>query len=83
MDNICRFVRTESFADISILNFVYEKRSELSQSFITPAAYSLNAVTSGSARSREDRSFMTVNRSAIGGSAIFTIPPRRASILPR
>lgn len=48
MDNICRFVRTESFTDISILNFFYEKRSELSQSFITPAAYSLSAVTKGS-----------------------------------
>lgn len=48
MDNICRFVRTENSADITIINFVYEKTAEFPQKLVTPAAYSLHAVTSGS-----------------------------------
>lgn len=46
-DNICRFVRTENSAEISILNFVYEKRAEFRHKFITPAAYSIGAVING------------------------------------
>lgn len=48
MENICRFVRTENTAGgLTVLNFVYERRAEFEQKFITHAGYSLNVVTGG------------------------------------
>lgn len=49
MDNICKFVKSDRpIENINIINFVYEKRCEFRQSFITSASHALYIVTSGS-----------------------------------
>lgn len=48
MENICKFVKTnKSVENINIINFVYEKKSDFKQSFITSACHSLYLVISG------------------------------------
>lgn len=48
MDNICKFVKSDRpIENINIINFVYEKKCNFRQSFITSASHSLCLVTAG------------------------------------